>query len=292
MKNMKRLLALVLVIISVTAIFIPAGAVTGLQVGQTATVSVNSAGLKIRKSPSTSDGTYWLVGNGTEVKITSVPNNTWYGVEVTKYVKGTNGTGYVGLRGYAKADFISGTPSTPTTPTPPPGGSTPTGTAFTAVISGTNVNVRQNSPTGGSLGTVSESDGIFTCYRPATPVSSGGHYWVQIKDNSNNKFSGDYGWIAATYVMAGSSMANVRTACSVCGSSVTEVSRKRSFYKNTGSDYHNCNGGALMICSKNMGKEVREYQCNRNSSHPRAKTVIFTDNIRGCQMTAWVNQYP
>lgn len=116
MKNMKKLLALALVIMSVVAIAVPAMAVTGLQIGQTATVSVNSAGLKIRRTASTNDGTYWIVGNGTEVKITSVPNNTWYGVEVTKYVKGSNGTGYVGLKGYAQASFITGTPTPPSVP--------------------------------------------------------------------------------------------------------------------------------------------------------------------------------
>ena len=289
MKNMKKLLALALVIISVLSISIPALAVTGLQIGQTGTVSVNSAGLKIRNSPSTSSSTYWLVGDGTEVRITSVPNSTWYGVEVTKYVKGSNGTGYVGLKGYAMASFISGTPITPTNPTTPPSGGTPSGTPFTAVIGGTEVNVRQNSPTGNSLGTVNESDGVFTCYRPATPVQSGGHFWVQIKDNANNKFAGDYGWIAATYVMSGSSMANARTSCSVCGNGVTQISRVRSFYKNTGNGYHNCDGGSLLICSINMGKEVRTYQCNNNSSHPNAKTVIFTDGIRGCQLENWKN---
>lgn len=116
MKHMKQIVALILAIMSVVSVALPAMADTGLQIGQTATVSVNSAGLKIRRTANTNDGTYWIVGNGTEVKITSVPNNTWYGVEVTKYVKGSNGTGYVGLEGYAQAKFITGTPATPSVP--------------------------------------------------------------------------------------------------------------------------------------------------------------------------------
>lgn len=117
MKHMKKFIALALVIMSVVAIAIPASAVTGLQIGQTATVSVGNAGLKIRKTASTSDGTYWIVGNGTKVEITSVPNNSWYGVKVTKYVKGSYGTGYVGLTGYAQASYITGTPASPSIPT-------------------------------------------------------------------------------------------------------------------------------------------------------------------------------
>lgn len=289
---MKKIIALLLVLASVASMSIPALAVTGLQVGQTATVSCNSAGLKIRATPSTSDGNYDIVGNGTEVMITSVPNSSWYGVKVTKYVKGSNGTGYTGLTGYAMANFIVG--STTTTPTNPPSNpTTPTGTAFVAVISGTDVNVRDEAGTGGdSLGTVSESDGTFTCYRPATAVYKNGHYWVQIKDNSNDKFVGDYGWIAATYVMAGNSMSQNRTACSVCGSSLSLEKQVRSQYKNTGNGYHNCNGGSeQLICPIYTGREIKTYTCNSNSSHPEAKTVIFTPNIRSCQMTAWLNQY-
>lgn len=286
---MKKIIALLLVLASVASLSIPALAVSGLQVGQTATVSCNSAGLKIRATPSTNDGNYDIVGNGTEVLITSVPNSSWYGVKVTKYVKGSNGTGYTGLTGYAMADFIVGTPtSTPTNP--PSNPTTPTGTAFTAVISGNNVNVRNEAGTGGdSLGTVSESDGTFTCYRPATPVYKNGYYWVQIKDNSKDNFDGDYGWIAATYVMAGTSMSQNRTSCSVCGSSLTLKDTDRSLYANTGNGYHNCNGGsALQPCTYNTGREIKYYTCNGSSAHPTAKTVIFTYEIRGCQMAAWL----
>ena len=288
MKYLKRVLALVLVAVSMFAVAIPTE-VAASAVGQTGTVSCNNAGLKIRKTASTKESTYWLVGNGTKVKITSVPDSTWYGVEVTTYVKGSNGTGYKGLKGFAQQSFITGVTNSPNPTTPPGGGGsgTPSGTSFNAVISGTSVNVRKDSPSGGSLGTVSESDGSFTCYRPATPVQSGGHFWVQIKDNSSNKFSGDYGWIAATYVMAGTSISSNRTACSVCGKSVTLNKTTRSFYKNTGNGYHNCTGSGQLLCSINMGREIKEYKCSGNSSHPIAKTVIFTDGIRGCQLPAW-----
>lgn len=288
--NTKRLLALALVAMCMVSMCLIGTSALAAEVAGTGSATITSANggaVNVRSKPSIS-AALAPVGTlpvGTSVTLTArdtdSSGNTWY------KIKRNNDVGWV------RSDFlknISFTASGGTTPTnPPSGGGTPTGVSFTAVISGTNVNVRKDSPTGASLGTVSESDGTFTCYRPATPVSSGGHYWVQIKDNSNNKFSGDYGWIAATYVMAGSSMSSARTACSVCGSSLTQTSKVRSFYKNTGNGYHNCDGGPSLPCSINMGKEIREYKCNGTSGHPTAKTVIFQDGIRGCQLTAWVN---
>lgn len=282
---MKKIIAILLVLTSVVSLSIPALAVTGLQVGQTATVSCNSAGLKIRATPSTDDGDYDIVGNGTEVLITSVPNSSWYGVKVTKYVKGSYGTGYTGMTGYAMANFIVGTPtSTPTNP--PSNPTTPNGTAYTAIINGTGVRVRSAAGTDSNeLGTVSQEDGTFTCYRPTTPVYKNNHYWVQIQDNGTDSFSGNYGWIAASYVMVGTSLTHDRTSCSVCGNALTLVRTEHKRLENTGSDYHYCYGGSQqLICTTYNVRETKTYHCTHDSSHPDAKTVKTRYSVPSCQI--------
>ncbi|MBQ9262874.1 MAG: hypothetical protein IJ189_01530 [Clostridia bacterium] len=101
-----RILAIALVAISIMAVAIPSMAETGMTVGQKAMVVCNSAGLKIRASASSEESLYWNVGSGTIVEILAVPNSSWYKVKVTKYVEGLHGTGWKGMIGYAKQEFL------------------------------------------------------------------------------------------------------------------------------------------------------------------------------------------
>lgn len=101
-----RILAIALVAISIMSVAIPSMAETGMTVGQKAMVICDNAGLKIRASASEQENLYWIVGRSTVVKILSVPNSSWYKVKVTDYVEGLHGTGWNGLIGYAKQEYL------------------------------------------------------------------------------------------------------------------------------------------------------------------------------------------
>lgn len=103
-----RIIAIALVAMSIISVAAFATAETGLSVGQEAIVQCNGAGLKIRNTPSSNETLYWNVGSGTKVEILAVPNSSWYKVKVTNYVAGSYGTGWNGLVGYAKQEFIYG----------------------------------------------------------------------------------------------------------------------------------------------------------------------------------------
>lgn len=196
MKHLKRILSLALLAASLFAIALPSEALAGLKVGDTGIVSVNSAGLNIRKTASTSDGTYWNVGNGTEVEITSVPNSTWYGVTVTKYVKGSYGTGYVGLKGYAMASYISpGSTTNPPNPTTPPTSGT-LRFGFANLSSGFVYIRSQPNGSASTLGQLEKREPLLYRDTKLNSTGSDGLQWYKIEKPIA-------GYVAAKYVGSG-----------------------------------------------------------------------------------------